>query len=157
LQTDTRTGARGSRLREASPGKHSGLLLTAQRCKKELKNKKACARRRAIVSVQANPACPDKAAAERAVNEVWESCFNDTRPFDEVRHVHQALRSAKRNSVLIREQKKKISTDILDVLCLFRAVESIDITLTTAAMRTWKASVRGVNLLLCVWLAGYAK
>lgn len=28
--------------------------------------------------------CPDEAAAERAVNEVWESCFNDTRPFDEV-------------------------------------------------------------------------
>jgi len=35
------------------------------------------------VSVAANPACPDHAAAERAVNEVWESCFNDTRPFDE--------------------------------------------------------------------------
>ena len=32
----------------------------------------------------ANPACPNEAAAERAVNEVWESCFNDTRPFDEV-------------------------------------------------------------------------
>jgi hypothetical protein len=28
--------------------------------------------------------CPDEAAAERAVNEVWESCFGDTRPFDEV-------------------------------------------------------------------------
>jgi hypothetical protein len=43
-----------------------------------------CVRRRAILSVRANPACPDEAAAERAVNEVWESCFNDTRPFDEV-------------------------------------------------------------------------
>ena len=32
----------------------------------------------------ANPNCPDKDSAERAVNEVWESCFNDTRPFDEV-------------------------------------------------------------------------
>ena len=32
----------------------------------------------------ANPNCPDKGSAERAVNEVWESCFNDTRPFDEV-------------------------------------------------------------------------
>ena len=42
-------------------------------------------RRRAILSVRANPACPDEAAAERAVNEVWESCFADTRPFDEVR------------------------------------------------------------------------
>ena len=45
---------------------------------------KVCVRRRAIESVVANPACPSEAAAERAVNEVWESCFNDTRPFDEV-------------------------------------------------------------------------
>jgi len=45
---------------------------------------KACVRRRAILSVMANPNCPDKESAERAVNEVWESCFNDTRPFDEV-------------------------------------------------------------------------
>lgn len=41
-------------------------------------------RRRAVLSVRANPTCPDQATAERAVNEVWESCFNDTRPFDEV-------------------------------------------------------------------------
>ena len=34
----------------------------------------ACVRRRAVESV----------AAERAVNEVWESCFSDTRFFDEV-------------------------------------------------------------------------
>jgi len=47
----------------------------------------ACVRRRAIESVKANPACPNEAAAERAVNEVWESCFNDTRPFDEVREI----------------------------------------------------------------------
>lgn len=32
----------------------------------------------------ANPACPDAETAEKVVNEVWESCFNDTRPFDEV-------------------------------------------------------------------------
>jgi hypothetical protein len=44
-----------------------------------------CVRRRAVMSVMANPNCPDKESAERAVNEVWESCFNDTRPFDEVR------------------------------------------------------------------------
>ncbi|ETW86748.1 Metallo peptidase M76, partial [Heterobasidion irregulare TC 32-1] len=44
----------------------------------------ACVRRRAITAVMANEACLDKTAAERAVNEVWESCFNDTRPFDEV-------------------------------------------------------------------------
>lgn len=44
----------------------------------------ACVRRRAVMSVRANPACPDDATAERAVSSVWESCFNDTRPFDEV-------------------------------------------------------------------------
>ncbi|KIM82188.1 hypothetical protein PILCRDRAFT_71054 [Piloderma croceum F 1598] len=49
------------------------------------KQHQACVRRRAVMSVVGNPACPDQAAAERAVNEVWESCFNDTRPFDEVR------------------------------------------------------------------------
>ena len=43
-----------------------------------------CVRRRAVISVQANPACPSREEAEKAVNEVWESCFNDTRPFDEV-------------------------------------------------------------------------
>jgi len=48
------------------------------------KQHQACVRRRAILSVRANSACPDEAAAERAVNEVWESCFNDTRPFDEI-------------------------------------------------------------------------
>jgi hypothetical protein len=44
----------------------------------------ACVRRRAAISVAANPACPDIPTAERVVNEVWDSCFNDTRPFDEV-------------------------------------------------------------------------
>ncbi|KAI0347986.1 metalloprotease ATP23 [Trametopsis cervina] len=48
------------------------------------KQHQACVRRRAVVSVRANPNCPDAATAERAVNEVWESCFNDTRPFDEI-------------------------------------------------------------------------
>jgi len=48
------------------------------------KQHQACVRRRAALSVAANPACPDHATAERAVNEVWESCFNDTRPFDEI-------------------------------------------------------------------------
>lgn len=37
------------------------------------------------MSVAANPACPDAETAEKVVNEVWDSCFNDTRPFDEVR------------------------------------------------------------------------
>lgn len=44
----------------------------------------ACVRRRAVLSVAANPACPDTETAEKAVNEVWDSCFHDTRPFDEV-------------------------------------------------------------------------
>jgi len=48
------------------------------------KQHQACVRRRAVMTVAGNPACPDQAAAERAVNEVWESCFNDTRPFDEI-------------------------------------------------------------------------
>jgi len=48
------------------------------------KQHQACVRRRAVMSVASNPSCPDQAAAERAVNEVWESCFNDTRPFDEI-------------------------------------------------------------------------
>ena len=54
---------------------HTRLILSASQ---------ACVRRRAVLSVMANPNCKDKESAERAVNEVWESCFNDTRPFDEV-------------------------------------------------------------------------
>ncbi|KAF5332877.1 hypothetical protein D9611_005285 [Ephemerocybe angulata] len=48
------------------------------------KQHQACVKRRSIESVAANPACPNVEAAERAVNEVWDSCFNDTRPFDEI-------------------------------------------------------------------------
>lgn len=48
------------------------------------KQHQACARRRAVLSVAANPKCADKAEAERVVDEVWSSCFADTRPFDEV-------------------------------------------------------------------------
>jgi len=48
------------------------------------KQHQACVRRRSALSVTANPACPDAVTAERAVNEVWESCFSDTRPFDEI-------------------------------------------------------------------------
>lgn len=50
----------------------------------QLWNLQACVRRRAAESVAENPACPNPATAERVVNEVWDSCFNDTRPFDEV-------------------------------------------------------------------------
>lgn len=41
----------------------------------------ACGWRSAILSVRENPKCPDEAVAESAVNEVWESCSNDVRPF----------------------------------------------------------------------------
>ncbi len=43
-----------------------------------------CVRRRAALSVRQRPACKDDVQAVRVVNEVWESCFNDTRPFDEI-------------------------------------------------------------------------
>nr|XP_031859963.1 mitochondrial inner membrane protease ATP23 [Kwoniella shandongensis]KAA5527035.1 mitochondrial inner membrane protease ATP23 [Kwoniella shandongensis] len=48
------------------------------------KQHQACVKRRAILSVLANPACTSPDMAEKAVNEVWESCFADTRPFDEI-------------------------------------------------------------------------
>ncbi len=45
-----------------------------------------CVKRRAVISILANPACNgDKEKAERTVDEVFDSCFRDTRPFDEVR------------------------------------------------------------------------
>ncbi|KAF7189379.1 Mitochondrial inner membrane protease atp23, partial [Pseudocercospora fuligena] len=43
-----------------------------------------CVRRRAALSVRNRPACKDDVQAARVVNEVWESCFHDTRPFDEI-------------------------------------------------------------------------
>lgn len=43
-----------------------------------------CVKRRAVLSVMGNPKCEDRAHAERVVDEVWESCFNDTRPFEEI-------------------------------------------------------------------------
>lgn len=49
------------------------------------KQHQACVRRRAILSVAANPNCKSREEAERVVNEVFDSCFPDTRPFDEVR------------------------------------------------------------------------
>ncbi|KAF8323749.1 hypothetical protein DL93DRAFT_2069731 [Clavulina sp. PMI_390] len=45
---------------------------------------RVCVRRRAILSVAQHPNCKSPADAERAVNEVWESCIPDTRPFDEI-------------------------------------------------------------------------
>ncbi|KAK6441678.1 Mitochondrial inner membrane protease atp23 [Oleoguttula sp. CCFEE 5521] len=43
-----------------------------------------CVRRRATLSVAARPACKDDVQAVRVVDEVWEGCFRDTRPFDEI-------------------------------------------------------------------------
>ena len=43
-----------------------------------------CVRRRAVLSVMANPVCKDQETATKVVDEVWKSCFADTRPFDEV-------------------------------------------------------------------------
>ncbi|KAK4520201.1 uncharacterized protein ATC70_008332 [Mucor velutinosus] len=48
------------------------------------KQHQACVKRRAIISVTQNPNCKDKEEAERAVSSVFESCFADTRPFDEI-------------------------------------------------------------------------
>ncbi|KAI0902407.1 peptidase M76 family-domain-containing protein [Annulohypoxylon nitens] len=43
-----------------------------------------CVRKRAALSVQARPTCKDDVQAVKVVNQVWDSCFSDTRPFDEV-------------------------------------------------------------------------
>ncbi|KAI2612905.1 peptidase M76 family-domain-containing protein [Hypoxylon fragiforme] len=43
-----------------------------------------CVRRRAVQSVMARPWCKDDVEAVKVVNQVWDSCFSDTRPFDEV-------------------------------------------------------------------------
>ncbi|KJZ78950.1 Mitochondrial inner membrane protease ATP23 [Hirsutella minnesotensis 3608] len=43
-----------------------------------------CVRRRAINSVMARPRCQDKEQAAKVVNQVWDSCFTDTRPFDDI-------------------------------------------------------------------------
>lgn len=45
---------------------------------------KVCVKRRAILSILGNPSCKSPEMAEKVVNEVWDSCFKDTRPFDEV-------------------------------------------------------------------------
>jgi len=44
----------------------------------------ACVRRRATLSVRNHPKCRDDAEAARVVNQVFDSCFADTRPFREI-------------------------------------------------------------------------
>jgi len=43
-----------------------------------------CVRRRAALSLRGRPACKDDVHAAQIVNEVWDSCYADTRPFDEI-------------------------------------------------------------------------
>lgn len=43
-----------------------------------------CVRRRATLSLRARPDCRDDLQAAQMVNEVWDSCFADTRPFDDI-------------------------------------------------------------------------
>ncbi|KAF2965194.1 hypothetical protein GQX73_g8395 [Xylaria multiplex] len=43
-----------------------------------------CVRKRAVESLLARPRCKDDVQAVKVVNQVWDSCFSDTRPFDEV-------------------------------------------------------------------------
>ena len=43
-----------------------------------------CVRRRATLSVSGHPLCNGKEHAESVVNQVFGSCFADTRPFDEI-------------------------------------------------------------------------
>lgn len=43
-----------------------------------------CVRRRAVQSMMGRPWVKDDVQAVKTVNEVWDSCFSDTRPFDEV-------------------------------------------------------------------------
>ncbi|KAH9920223.1 peptidase M76 family-domain-containing protein [Epithele typhae] len=72
------------------------------------KQHQECVRRRAITSVASNASCPDRAAAERVVNEVWESCFNDTRPFDEVRSA---------TDLFTLGADRRAGTDLLVLVC----------------------------------------
>ncbi|RDW59656.1 putative mitochondrial inner membrane protease atp23 [Coleophoma cylindrospora] len=44
----------------------------------------ACVRNRAVRSVMSRPSCKDDVQAVKVVNEVWDSCYADTRPFDEI-------------------------------------------------------------------------
>ena len=48
------------------------------------KGHQECVKRRVTISVSGNPNCKDMKHAEKIVDQVWDSCFNDTRPFDEI-------------------------------------------------------------------------
>lgn len=46
------------------------------------KQQPECVRRRAVLSVSANPNCSGADEAKRVVDEVFEACYNDTAPYD---------------------------------------------------------------------------
>ncbi|KAF8434919.1 peptidase M76 family-domain-containing protein [Terfezia claveryi] len=48
------------------------------------KHHQDCVRRRATLSVRGHPKCKDDVHAAKVVNQVFDSCFTDTRPFDEI-------------------------------------------------------------------------
>ncbi|TPX67712.1 hypothetical protein SpCBS45565_g03608 [Spizellomyces sp. 'palustris'] len=48
------------------------------------KHHQACVKRRAIAELKQLPQCQGERVAEDAVRVVWDSCFNDTAPFDEI-------------------------------------------------------------------------
>ena len=48
------------------------------------KGHQECARRRAVLSVMGNPNCKDRETAQLVVDQVFDRCFSDTRPFDEI-------------------------------------------------------------------------
>ncbi|KAI5811239.1 peptidase M76 family-domain-containing protein [Peziza echinospora] len=48
------------------------------------KQHQECVRRRATLSVKGHPKCKDDLEAARVVNSVFDSCFADTRPFDDI-------------------------------------------------------------------------
>ncbi|KAI8815743.1 peptidase M76 family-domain-containing protein [Fimicolochytrium jonesii] len=48
------------------------------------KHHQACVKRRAITELKQLPSCQGDRVAEDAVRAVWDSCFRDTAPFDEI-------------------------------------------------------------------------
>lgn len=48
------------------------------------KGHQECVKRRATLSVRANPNCKSDLEAARVVNQVFDSCYFDTRPFDDI-------------------------------------------------------------------------
>ncbi|ODV92110.1 hypothetical protein CANCADRAFT_147498 [Tortispora caseinolytica NRRL Y-17796] len=51
---------------------------------KFVKQQQECVKRRALISIKSHPSCKSEEMAERVLDQVWNSCFRDTRPFDEL-------------------------------------------------------------------------